>query len=55
MDVYNAIKISKRIYPDSIVKELSAFREKFSKLCVEEGIELPVVNIYAIDTNDEIR
>lgn len=55
MDVYNAIKISKRIYPDSIVKELSAFREKFSKLCVEEGIELPVVTINDIDTNDEIR
>ena len=55
MDVYNAIKISKRIYPDSIVKELSSFREKFSKLCMEEGIELPVVTIDEIDTNDEIR
>ena len=55
LDVYNAIKISKRIYPDSIVKELSSFREKFSKLCMEEGIELPVVTIDDIDTNDEIR
>ena len=55
MDVYNAIKISKRIYPDSIVKELSLFRDKFSKLCVEEGIELPVVSIDDIEVNDEIR
>jgi ATP-dependent Clp protease ATP-binding subunit ClpA len=55
LDVYNAIKISKRIYPDSIVKELSLFREKFSKYCVEEGIELPVVTIDDIEVVDEIR
>lgn len=55
MDVYNAIKISKRIYPDSIVKELSLFRDKFSKLCAEEGIELPIVSIDDIEVNDEIR
>ena len=55
LDVYNAIKISKRIYPDSIVKELTLFREKFAKICVEEGIELPVVTINDIDVNDEIR
>ena len=54
IDVYNAIKISKRIYPDSIVKELSAFREKFSKVCVEEGIELPIVTIDDLDVNDQI-
>ena len=55
VDVYNAIKISKRIYPDSIVKELTLFREKFAKICAEEGIELPVVTINDIDVNDEIR
>lgn len=45
IDVYNAIKNSKRIYPDSIVKELAAFREKFVKLQEEEQIELPIVTI----------
>ena len=45
IDVYNAIKNSKRIYPDSIVKELAAFREKFIKLQEEEQIELPIVTI----------
>lgn len=51
LDVYNAIKNSKRIYPDSIVKELTIFREKFSKLCMEENIVLPVVNISELETN----
>ena len=45
VDVYNAIKNSKRIYPDSINKELKKFREKFSDLCLTEGIVLPIVNI----------
>ena len=44
-DVYFAIKNSKRIYPDAIVKELTAFREKFKDLCGQEGIELPIVTI----------
>ena len=48
-DVYNAIKISKRIYPDSIIKELDAFRLKFKKYTDELGIVLPVVSI------DEIK
>ena len=55
VDVYNAIKNSKRIYPDSIVKELNLFREKFAKFCSEEGIVLPIVTIDQIDVNDEIR
>ena len=42
-DVYNAIKTSKRIYPDSIVKELGFFREKFKDVCASEGVTLPVV------------
>lgn len=45
IDVYNAIKTSKRIYPDSIVKELNEFREEFSQLANEEGITLPVVTL----------
>lgn len=49
LDVYNAIKTSKRIYPDSIIKELDAFREKFKKYTDELGIILPVVTI------DEIK
>ena len=53
LDVYNAIKNSKRIYPDSIVKELSAFREKFSQLSMEENIVLPVVTIDDIDNSVE--
>ncbi len=55
LDVYNAIKISKRIYPDSIVKELTLFRDKFAKYCAEEGIELPIVTIDDIEVTDEIR
>lgn len=49
LDVYNAIKTSKRIYPDSIVKELDLFREKFKKICEEENIVLPIVTL------DEIK
>lgn len=49
LDVYNAIKTSKRIYPDSIIKELNAFRETFKDFCKEQGITLPVVTI------DEIK
>ena len=48
LDVYNAIKTSKRIYPDSIVKELNLFREKFKKYKNELGIELPVVTVEEI-------
>lgn len=45
LEVYNAIKTSKRIYPDSIVKELTNFRNKFAKICEEENIVLPIVTI----------
>lgn len=51
IDVYNAIKNSKRIYPDSIVKELASFKIKFSKLCDKENIVLPDVTIEEINTN----
>jgi len=53
LDVYNAIKNSKRIYPDSIVKELNAFREKFKEFCIEQGIILPVVTIEEVQSNIE--
>ena len=49
IDVYNAIKNSKRIYPDSRVKELAAFREKFKNLALEEGTTFPIVDISEID------
>ena len=48
-DVYFAIKNSKRIYPDSIIRELAAFRTKFKDITDKEGIVLPVVSI------DEIK
>ena len=50
-EIYNAIKTSKRIYPDSIIKELANFRDKFKDLCQEEGIELPIVDISDIETS----
>lgn len=52
IDVYNAIKTSKRIYPDSIIKELDDFREKFKKICDEENIILPIVQIDEIKGED---
>ena len=54
VDVYNAIKTSKRIYPDSIVKELTAFREKFKKFCDEQGIVLPVVTLEEVQRPEDI-
>lgn len=54
VDVYNAIKTSKRIYPDSIIKELTAFREKFATFLGEEGIVLPVVKIEEIKIEETL-
>lgn len=54
LDVYNAIKTSKRIYPDSIVKELDAFRVKFGDFCKEQNIELPVVTIDDVKSENDI-
>ena len=54
VDVYNAIKTSKRIYPDSIVKELAAFREKFKKFCDEQGIVLPIVTLEEVQRPEDI-
>lgn len=44
-DFYNAIKSSRKIYPDSIIKELDQFRETFKDLCKEENVVLPVVKL----------
>lgn len=52
-DVYLAIKNSKRIYPDSIVKELKIFKEKFADIAASEGIVLPDVNIDDIKSPEE--
>ena len=49
LDFYNAIKLSKRIYPDTIIKELKLFKIKFKQICEEENIVLPDVTI------DEIK
>lgn len=48
LDVYNAIKTSKRIYPDSIIRELNLFREKFKDVCQADGVALPIVQISEI-------
>ena len=50
LDVYNAIKTSKRIYPDSIIRELQAFKEKFKDVVSQEGIELPIVTLEQINS-----
>lgn len=52
LDVYNAIKNSKRIYPDAIIKELAKFKEKFVKLCADDNITLPDVRIEDIKTDE---
>lgn len=52
-DVYNAIKNSKRIYPDTIIKELNNFRVKFDDVCKAEGIVLPMVAIDEIKAPEE--
>lgn len=54
IDVYNAIKTSKRIYPDSIVKELDAFRINFKDICQEKNIILPIVTIDEVQSAEDI-
>ncbi len=48
-DFYNAIKSSRKIYPDSIIKELDQFRETFKDLCKEENVVLPVIKLEDLD------
>lgn len=54
LDVYNAIKNSKRIYPDSIIRELNIFREKFKDVCAQDNIVLPEVKITDISSEGNI-
>ena len=53
LDIYNAIKNSKRIYPDSIIKELETFREKFKDFCDEENISLPIVTKEELEKKED--
>ena len=53
IDVYNAIKNSKRIYPDSRIKELDKFKEKFKDLAQEENVDFPFVTLDDIKDPDE--
>ena len=50
LDVYNAIKNSKRIYPDSIIRELNLFKEKFKDVVAQEGVMLPEVTLEEISS-----
>lgn len=45
LDVYNSIKNSKRIYPDSIVKELKEFKKVNADIANSDKIILPEVTI----------
>ena len=49
-DVFYAIKNSKRIYPDSIIRELELFKEKFKDVLAQDGVVLPVVKIEEISS-----
>jgi len=53
LDVYNAIMHSKRIYPDSIIKELDLFRKNFEDFCIEENIVLPIVTKEQLDNKGD--
>jgi len=54
MDFYKAIMVSRKIYPDSIIKELNSFRETFKELCEQENIVLPVVTIDDLEKDQTI-
>ena len=45
LDFYMAIKSSRKIYPDSIIKELEQFRDTFKDLCKQENVVLPIVKL----------
>ena len=53
MDVYMAILNSKRIYPDSIVRELAVFREKYKDVCAEDGLILPEITAKDVPAREE--
>jgi len=53
-DFYNAIKTSRKIYPDSIIKELDLFRETFKDLCLQENLVLPIVTINDLEKEQTV-
>ena len=53
LDVYMAILNSKRIYPDSIVRELTAFREKYKDVCASDGLVLPEITAKDVPAREE--
>lgn len=53
-DVYIAIRDSKRIYPDSRVKECANFRKKYERICQEENIVLPEVKLEDVQTEEDL-
>lgn len=53
LDVYNSIKTSKRIYPDSIIKELNDFRLRFDDVAKMENITLPIVTIEEVKAEED--
>ena len=53
LDVYTAILNSKRIYPDSIVRELAIFREKYKDVCADDGLVLPEITANDVPKQDE--
>ena len=52
MNVKSIYCDDERIYPDSIIRELNAFREKFKDVVAQDGLELPVVTINEISTQE---
>ncbi len=54
VDVYNAIKTSKRIYPDTIIKELENFKIKFDNYLKKENIKLPDITIDDIKVEETL-
>ena len=52
LDVYLAIKNSKRIYPDSRIKELAKFKVDFAQIAQEDNIVFPNVTIEEIDESE---
>ena len=52
LDVYMAIRNSKRIYPDSRIKELDKFKKDFASIALEDRIEFPNVTIEEIDESE---
>ena len=53
-DFYNAIMSSRKIYPDSIIKELDSFRTTFNELCAQENIVLPVITLEDLDEDQTL-